>query len=141
MSAITAAIINEFVEQIDTEKEYQLKEMKQILSDVYKTKTQKPKAEKPAKKEKKEKVVKPETESDSDDNDKPKKRGRPAKVRLDKDGNEKEKRAPSAYNNYMGQRIKELKTEQPETSAKDLLKIAASEWKQLDKAEQEKYKM
>ena len=138
--SVTAVIINEFVEQIDTEKEYQLKEMKQILSDIYKTKTQKPKPEKPAKKEKIV-VAKPETESDSDDTDKPKKRGRPAKVRLDKDGNEKTKRAPSAYNNYMSQRVKQLKTEQSEANANDLFKIAAAEWRQLDKAEQEKYKI
>jgi CRISPR/Cas system endoribonuclease Cas6 (RAMP superfamily) len=52
MSATTTAIINEFVEQIDTENEYQLKEMKQILSDIYKIKTKKPKAEKPPKKAK-----------------------------------------------------------------------------------------
>jgi len=138
MTAITAEIINEFVEQIDTEKEYDLKEMKQILSDVYKAKTQKPKAIKEAKPTKAPKTV--TTESDSDDDDKPKKRGRPVKVRLDKDGNEKAKRAPSGYNIYMGQRIKVLKIEQPDTPAKELLKIAASEWKTLDKATQEQYK-
>jgi len=133
MTQITVEIMNEFVEQIDNEKEYQLKEMKQILSDIYKTKTQKPKVTKP--KEPKAPVV-----SDSDDEDKPKKRGRPAKSKLDKDGNEKVKRAPSAYNIYMAQRVKVLKTEQPETPGKDLFKIAAAEWRQLDKAEQEQYK-
>lgn len=130
MALVTAEIINEFVEQIDVEKEYALNELKQILSDVYKTKTGKKKPLKAVAKE----------DSDSDNEDKPKKRGRPAKVRLDKDGNEKPKRAPSAYNLFVKKRIEQLKTEQPETSAKELMKIAAGEWKLLDKSEQEKYK-
>ena len=37
----------------------------------------------------------------SADDEKPKKRGRPKKVKLDKDGNIKEKKPPSAYNNYV----------------------------------------
>ena len=131
-ASITAEVINEFVEQIDVEKEYSLKEFKTIFSEIYKAKTAKPKATKQPKQ--------PKQASDDSDSDKPKKRGRPAKVRLDKDGNEKPKRPPSAYNNYVKQRILALKTEQPETSAKDLMKIAAGEWKNLDKQEQEKYK-
>jgi hypothetical protein len=105
MAEITSAIINEFVEQIDTEKTYDLKELKKVLSDIYKTKTAKPK-----------------------------------KAKLDKDCNEKPKRAPSAYNNFMQERIKALKQEQPGTIARELLKIAAGEWKLLDKQDQEKYK-
>ena len=37
----TAEILNEFVQLIDNDKDYDLKELKQMLSDVYKTKTQK----------------------------------------------------------------------------------------------------
>ena len=110
-----------------------------MLTDIYKAKTAPKKELKPPKKAKKEPQSADETEES--DNDKPKKRGRPAKARLDKDGNEKAKRAPSAYNNYMAQRVKVLKEEQPETPGKDLFKIAAAEWKNLDKQTQEQYKM
>lgn len=133
MAIITAEIINEFVEQIDTDKEYVLKELKEILSSIYKTKTVKPKSSKQSKK-----TI--QVDSDSDE-EKPKKRGRPAKVRLDKDGNEKEKRTPSAYNIYVKQRIEALKMEQPDTPAKELMKMAASQWKLLDKDEKEQYKI
>ena len=132
----TANIVNEFVEQIDTEKEYELKELKQMLSDIYKAKTS-PKKE--AKKPKKDQQS--SDEANESDNDKPKKRGRPTKgPKLDKNGNEKAKREPSAYNKYVKERISALKTEKPETPAKELMLIAASEWKQLTKEEQEQYK-
>lgn len=127
MPSITAEIITEFSQQIDPTKEYTLKELKQILSDIYRAQISKPK------------IVIEVPEEDYDD-DKPKKRGRPAKPRLDKYGHEKQKRAPSAYNNFVKQRINQLRTEQPTTPAKKLMKIAASSWKLLDKMEQEKYK-
>jgi hypothetical protein len=135
----TANIINEFVEQIDIEKEYELKELKQMLSDIYKAKTSPKKEAKQPKKPKKDQQS--SDEADESDNDKPKKRGRPAKgPKLDKNGNEKAKREPSAYNKYVKERISALKTEKPETPAKELMLIAASEWKQLTKEEQEQYK-
>ena len=135
----TASIINEFVEQIDIEKEYELKELKQMLSDIYKAKTSPKKEAKQPKKPKKDQQS--SDEADESDNDKPKKRGRPAKgPKLDKNGNEKAKREPSAYNKYVKERISALKTEKPETPAKELMLIAASEWKQLTKEEQEQYK-
>ena len=135
----TASIINEFVEQIDIEKEYELKELKQMLSDIYKAKTSPKKEAKQPKKPKKDQQS--SDEADESDNDKPKKRGRPAKgPKLDKNGNEKAKREPSTYNKYVKERISALKTEKPETPAKELMLIAASEWKQLTKEEQEQYK-
>jgi hypothetical protein len=131
MAQVTTEIINEFVEQIDNDKVYDLKELKQILSDIYKTKTAKPK--KAAKK--------PKAEQSSDDEEKPKKKGKSSKApKLDKDGNEKPKRAPSAYNNYMKIRIKALIQEQPGTIAQELLKIAAGEWKLLSDEDKAKYK-
>jgi len=132
MSGITASIINEFVEQIDKDKEYDINELKQILTDIYKAKTAPKKSKKDTKKS--------EPSSEEED-DKPKKQGRPVKPKkLDKNGNEKAKREPSAYNKYVKQRIIALKTEQPETKAKDLMMIAAGEWKNLTKEEQEQYK-
>ena len=141
MACVTADIKAELCEQIDSTKDYSLKELRKILDDIYKTKNAKPKAVKKTrvsdKSDKSDRSDRSDTESDDD---KPKKRGRPAKQRLDKNGNEKQKRAPSAYNNFVKQRIEQLKSEQSETPAKELLKMAAGEWKSLDKAEQEKYK-
>ena len=132
----TAAIIAEFTEQIDIQKEYNIKELKQILGDIYKANTSKI-----SQKKEKEPKKQDDDNTTTDDDEKPRKRGRPAKgPKLDKNGNEKAKREPSAYNKYVKQRIASLKTEQPDTVAKDLMLIAASEWKQLTKQEQEQYK-
>ena len=128
----TAEIINEFVQLIDNDKDYDLKELKQMLSDVYKTKTAK--TAKTTKKTKKATKTEEQSTTDSED-DKPRKRGRPAKV------NDKPKRKPSAYNNYVKSQIEKLKKEQPEVQAKDLMKIAAASWKTLSKEEQETYKV
>jgi len=137
---VTVSIMNEFVEQIDKNKEYNIKELKQILTDIYKAKTTTSKkstniphiATPPS----------PKLSPINNEDDKiPKKRGRPTKPqKLDKNGNEKAKREPSAYNKYVKQRILTLKTEKPETKAKDLMMIAANEWKNLTKEEQEQYK-
>jgi hypothetical protein len=113
--------MSEFAQLIDTEKEYSLKELKEMLTEVYKTKTVK-------------KAIKKTDTSSSDEDEKPKKRGRPAKV------SDKPKRAPSAYNKFVKERIEKLKTERPEVAAKDLMRVAASEWKELSKQEQESYK-
>ena len=122
----TAEIINEFVALVLLDKDYQLKELKQMLADVYKTKTTKTKPIK--------KVEKTADLSDSDE-DKPKKRGRPAKV------SDKPKREPSAYNKFVKEQMEKLKTEQPDVVAKDRMKIAAAKWKNLTKEEQEAYKV
>ncbi len=137
VAPVTAEIINEFVQLIDNDKEYDLKELKALLSDVYKTKTAKPKAAKVAKVPKAPKTSKSPNASDasSDDEDnKPNKRGRPAKV------SNKPKREPSAYNKFVKERIEQLKVDKTDIPAKDLMKMAAAEWKNLSKQEQEVYK-
>jgi hypothetical protein len=122
----TSEILNEFVNLIDNEKEYELKELKQMLTDVYKTKTAKKKSPK---------TVNTADNDSSDDEDKPKKkRGRPAKV------SDKPKREPSAYNKYVKERMEQIKTEQPDVAAKDRMKMAAADWKNLTKEQQEAYK-
>ena len=45
-----------------------------------------------------------------------------------KDGVEKQKREPTAYNIFVKNRMAELKIEKDGMSAKDLMKIAAAEW-------------
>ena len=67
---------------------------------------------------------------------KPKKFGRPAMKDSDSNAN----MVSYAYNMFIKQRIEQLKSEQPETSAKELYNMAISEWKLLDKQEQQTYK-
>lgn len=111
----TAQIVKDFADQVDTEKAYSLKELKDIIGEIYKT------VGKPSKGKKTTPVV-----SDEDD-------GPVAK--------EKVKRAPSAYNNYVKKRISQLKTERSDVPPKELMTIAASEWRKLTKIEQEQYKI
>jgi hypothetical protein len=49
-------------------------------------------------------------------------------------------REPTAYNKYVKQRIEALKLEKPDIIAKELMKLAAADWKNLTKEEQEAYK-
>lgn len=42
---------------------------------------------------------------------------------------QKKKRTPSAYNVFIGERIKHLKLEHPESDGKVLMKMAIEEWK------------
>ena len=119
--SITNMIVKEFVEQIDNEKEYSLAEMKKILGEIYKTKS------------------KNASSSDSEI-DIEKKTKRTKKEKNDVEKNEK-KRKPTAYNNFVKERIKNLKTENPDTKAKDLLIMAAGEWKNLSDEEKQRYNM
>lgn len=124
----TSSIINAFNANIDTSKTYKLAEFKQILTDAYKASVVKVKK------------VDANTDEESDE-EKPKKRGRPAnKPKLDKDGNVKEKRAPTAYNKFISQRIKALKIDNNEINAKDLMKMASQEWKELSQDQKDEYK-
>lgn len=137
---VTLDIINEFQEQIDVDKVYSLKEMKDILSDIFKVKNMGKKiTTKTVKKSKKTVTSDDEMETDSD-NEIKKKKGRPVKVKLDKDGNEKQKRAPTAYNKFVGERIKSLKQENPDTKAVELMKMASAEWKEMSVEQKESYK-
>jgi len=138
-TAITTEILNEFAQQVDTEKEYDLKELKSILTEIYKQKNGK----KSKSVQKKIEIAHSES-ADDDDDDKPKKRGRPSKpAKLDKDGNPKEKKAPTAYNIFVKKQMEIIKNEQNNTekiSARELMSVVARKWKELTKAEQESYK-
>lgn len=120
----TTEIINEFVSLVDTDKVYSLKELKDVLSEIYKAKSNGVKKTKVAK----------DTSDSSSDEEKGKKKG------TKKDAN-KPKKAPSAYNNYVKIRIEQLKLERTDVAPRDLMKLAAADWKQLDKQEQEKFKL
>ena len=132
--ALTKDIITEFCNLIEDDKEYDLKELKQILAEIYNTKNGKKKAVKKAA------LVVTPVDTDSDDDNKPKKKGRPSKVKLDKDGNIKPKKAPTAYNNFVKQMMESLKKDNPNSSAKELMGMVGGKWKLLTKEEQETYK-
>jgi hypothetical protein len=110
----TTEIINDFVNKIDTEKTYTLKELKDALDEIYKAhNTEKKPAAKKTKKTAEAKAA--------------------AEV--------KPKRQPSAYNNFVKQRMQELKQTNKDVPPRELMSMAASQWKELTKSEQERYKI
>ena len=124
-NATTVAIVEEFTNLVDVTKAYTLKEIKYILSTVYKTKSSK-----------KNNVSSDEEASDGEK----KQRRRTKKEKLDKDGNVKQKKKPSAYNLYIKARVEELKKENHDSTAIDRMKTAASTWKTLSDDEKNAYK-
>ena len=123
-NASTIAIINEYVSIIDTDKEYTLKELRNILSDVYKTKTGT--AKKSTKSSKK--II----NSDDSSDDEPKKR-----TYKKKDEN-KPKKKLSGYNIFIKERMLELKDKQPDGKLR--MAEAAAGWKDLTDEEKLSYK-
>jgi hypothetical protein len=63
---------------------------------------------------------------DIEDDDIPKKIGRPKKI---KDDN-KLKRKPSAYNAFIAEKYNEVKKDNPDKNAKDIMKLIAELWKE-----------
>ena len=119
----TFDIITEFNTLIDNDTEYTLKEMKTILTDIYNTKN--------GKKTYKKKVQ----NSDDDEKDEDGKKKKTTKApKLDKDGNVKPKRAPTAYNLFVKERMGELKKENPELKGSELMKMAAGDWKNKEES-------
>jgi len=101
-----SAIISEFVSNVDTDKEYGLAEFKAILSTAYKTVKAANAPAKASKTVKKERV----------------------KRERDADGNIIKKRAPSAYNLFVKDKIAEIKKENPDLNSKDAFKKAIEAW-------------
>ena len=133
---MTAQVKNEFNTLISDDNEYTLTELKKMLGEIYKTvKTGLKDGDKPKKKPKTEKVEKVEKKKaepvlDDEGNPIPKKRGRPSKVRLDKDGNVKEKKPPSPYNIFVKANYAPLKEKNPDATAPEIMKMAAALWKE-----------
>lgn len=132
-------IIAEFCDKVDVEKDYDLKELKQILEDIYKEKkgSKSAKSGKPAQGAKTAKQAKLD-ETDASSPAKPKKQSKKAKEADDKP--KPAKRAPTSYNNFMSERIKALKQENPDTNAKELMTMASHEWKDLSQDQKDAYK-
>jgi hypothetical protein len=121
-----SAIISEFVSNIDTDKEYGLAEIKAILSTAFKTVKSANAPVKAVKADKKVKVAKKDAEVSSDNEEKPKKKR--VKRERDADGNILKKRAPSAYNLFVKDKIAEVKAENPELNSKEAFKMAIEAW-------------
>ena len=142
----TAEIVKEFIELVDTDKEYDLKELKEMLTDIYKTKNGK----KPAKprqprqpkqpKQPKQKAAGDDTESDDDKPLAKPKAGKKKAAKADKMEEDKPKRPPTAYNMFIKERVVAIKEEQPDVPPKMRLSVAAAEWKTLSQEQKDAYK-
>lgn len=131
----TTEIVEEFNALVDCEKTYTLMEFKKLASDVYKSKTGQPV------KATVKKTVVPKDDDESDSEAPAKRgRGRPRKVKLNKDGSERKKRAPSAYNAFIKAKYAELKPHHPGEKAPAIMALAAAEWRNLSEEEKEAYK-
>ena len=115
MATKTAEIKNEFYKIINDDIEYSFDDMKKVLRDIFK-------------------IV---------NKDKSKKRNTPSKkvkkVKKDHDDNVV-KKAPSAYNLFIKEKIVAIRTERPDILSKDRMSHAAEEWKKMSDDEKEVYK-
>lgn len=129
MTSIAENIYTEFGEKLDMKKIYTHKELKQILNDVLKNNNLKTSNT----------ILM--FQDESSDEEVQKKRGRPAnKPKLNAKGEIKQKRQPTAYNKYMKIKIEELKKTNPNITAKELLPMAASIWREMSDSEKEVFK-
>ena len=137
MSSMTTAIISKFTESIDINKEYGLSEILAILSADYKaikaittpTKTIKTSVAPGApRKAAKKLVFDSDGNSLSDDSVENKQRKKSVKRERDADGNILKKRAPSAYNIFVKDKIAEIKVENPSLNSKEAFKMAIEAW-------------
>ena len=113
MTSFTASVLAEFEKNIDIDLEYGLAEIKAILSTAYKTMKE---ANAPAK-----------TKKLSANGEVKAKKERVKRDR-DADGNIIKKRAPSAYNIFVGEKSKEIRAENPGMNSKDVFKAAIALW-------------
>jgi len=111
----TAAILAAFQNNLNPDLEYGLAEMKKIFSDSYKT----VKAAQAPIKEKKVKL-------DANGEVKPKKTR--TKRDRDADGNIVKKRAPSAYNLFVAEKMGIIRASNPGTDNKEIFKMAIALW-------------
>ena len=60
--------------------------------------------------------------------------------KLDENGEKKPKRAPTAYNNFTGFKMKEIRSTDPSITAKEAMTKAAAAWKEMSDEENNEYK-
>jgi len=99
----TQTVLTEFKKLVDAnDTEFSLNELKTMLSDVYKTYNKK--------------GSKSSTKKSNDDKKSPKE--------------EKQKREPSAYNNFMKEQMPIFKAKNPDINARELMKEIGKLWKE-----------
>lgn len=132
-----SAIVSEFIANVDTDKEYGLAEIKAILSTAYKTvKGSNAPVKAPNAAKKTSKSSDDEVSSGNEEKTKKKR----VKRERDADGNILKKRAPSAYNLFVAEKIAEIKKDNPELNSKEAFKNAVAMWnkeKEAKKSETE----
>lgn len=99
---------------IKSQKEFNLEELLIILTEIYNE----------LHNSKKKVII--YDDDDIEDDDIPKKIGRPKKI---KDDN-KVKKKPSAYNVFIAEKYNEVKKDNPDKNAKDIMKLIAELWKE-----------
>lgn len=116
--SLNAKIIEKFsaiILEDDTHRT--VSEMKKILGEVYKE------------------VKNDKSDVESDEEPGEKKRKRASKKNADKP-----KKAPSAYNIFIKQKMLELKESDPSIPPKDLMKVASTYWSKLSDEEKKAFK-
>lgn len=117
---ITKFVLKDFNEKINTKNDYSLEQLQTILDISYN---------------------KHVDEESDDDDDQPKKRGRPVnKPKLDKNGEPKKKREPTAYNNFIKIKIQEIKSSNSDVKYNKLLPMVAEIWNKMTDDEKKQYK-
>lgn len=114
--SFNAKVIEKFSSIIleDKDTTYTVSEMKKILSEVYK-----------------------EIKNDNSNDVNIKNNRRGSKKRTD---NDRPKKAPSAYNIFIKQKMLELKESDSSISPKDLMKVASTYWSKLSEDEKKSFK-
>ena len=103
MTNITSNVLKKFAENVDEEKVYNLKELKDILITSYNT------------------VI-----ADTKRNEKKIKENKP-------------KRAPTAYNNFVSTTMKKIREEDPAISAKEAMVKAGAIWKTMTEEQKKEF--
>jgi len=126
MSSITTTIVSKFVSSLDTDKDYGLSEILAILSANYKEvkEINSPKTNRKVAR----KLDFGEGNAEISDDTEKKPRKKNVKRERDADGNIIKKRAPSAYNIFVAEKITEFKNEFPELNSKEVFKKAIEAW-------------
>lgn len=115
--SINAKIIEKFSSVIlENDTKLTISEMKKILGDVYKE------------------VINNKSDNESDEE------GEKKRKRASKKNAEKPKKAPSAYNIFIKQKMLELKETDPSIPPKDLMKVASTYWSKLSDEEKKAIK-
>lgn len=127
-----ALVLTQFNKLVNIDNEYSLKELKDILGEVFKDVKKSIKdAEKEAKAAKAAKAVKADKKPKKADNDDKADKPRKQRTKRERDENGEiiKKREPSAYNLFIKEQSAIIKAGNPDLDSKAIFKMAIDEWK------------